>query len=452
MASAASPLLDIDEDESLAHPGPPQGDADPWLWCLVLPILFGMLASIRLTIPSSPYFDEVHYLPAARELLKIGAEGGAKLLNPEHPMLGKEFIALGIALFGDTPLGWRIPSLIAGIFALGAGMRAVWHTSRDRFATLAFGVLLATGFQLFVHARLAMLDIFMVAFLALAAWHFAAAIREPERGRWRLALTGIALGLAMSAKWNAVPLAMVPGLTFFAARLSAGRRRLIFSRRGVPIPGVSLAEAFVWLGIVPLAVYALTFAPGYWLGTTLRPSALASDGLIAFHQQIIDLQSQVLMPHTYQSTWPQWVTNTRGIWYLYEFIDNAQRGVLLIGNPLTMLLGLPALVWCLISGLYRMDWPRIAVVVGYGVALGFWLIAPKPVQFYYHYTIPSVFLLAALALALSDLRAREKLRWISLAVPMGSVAMLALFFPILTAAPLEGPMSFAKWAWLDGWR
>jgi len=448
MATAAPPFLEEIEEPPIPHPG----EADPWLWCLVIPALFAVLASIRLTTPTTPFFDEVHYLPAAREFLKIGELGGARLLNPEHPMLGKQLIALGIHLLGDNPLGWRVAPLIAGAFALGAGMRALWHTSLDRFATIAFGVLLATGFPLFVHARIAMLDIFMVAFLALAAWQFAAAIREPETGRWRLAITGVALGLAMGSKWNAVPLAMAPGLTFFAARLSAGRRRLIFSRRGVPVPGISLAEAFVWLGIVPLTIYAATFAPGYWLGTTMHPSPLVTKGLIGFHAQILDLQSQVLMPHTYQSTWPQWVTNTRGIWYLYEFVDNAQRGVLLIGNPLTMLVGLPALVWCLIAGLYRMDWPRIAVVVGYGVALGLWLIAPKPVQFYYHYTIPSVFLLAALALALSDLRQREKLRWISLAVPTGSVALFAVFFPILTAAELEGPMSFAQWAWLSGWR
>ena len=59
-------------------------------------------------------------------------------------------------------------------------------------ATLAFGVLLATGFPLFVQARIAMLDVFFVAFLALALWQCAAAVREPENGRWRLALTNTA--------------------------------------------------------------------------------------------------------------------------------------------------------------------------------------------------------------------------------------------------------------------
>ncbi|MEO1731156.1 MAG: phospholipid carrier-dependent glycosyltransferase [Pseudomonadota bacterium] len=449
MASFAEPLpADLSEDALT----PRESEHDPWLWCLAIPAIFAGLAAIRLTIPSEPFFDEVHYLPAARELLKIGELGGADYMNREHPLLGKELIALGMYLFGDNPLGWRIMPLIAGTIAVGASMRALWHASEERFSTIAFGILLVTGFPLFIHARIAMLDIFMAAFLALAAWQFAAAMREPETGRWRLALTGIALGAAMGAKWNAVPIAMVPGLTFFAARLSAGRRRLLLSRRGIPVPGISLAEAFVWLGIVPLAVYALTFAPGYWLDAPLRPSPLAAKGLIGLHSDILELQRQVLAPHNYQSTWPQWVTNTRGIWYLYEFTDNAQRGVLLIGNPLTMLAGLPALLWCVWIGLYRMDWARLGVAVGYGVTLGFWLIAPKPVQFYYHYLLPSCFLLATLALCANDISAHPKLRWISWGVLGGSVGMFALFFPILTAGELEGPMSFAKWAWIAGWR
>ena len=431
---------------------PPAHPRDPLGWCLALTGLFAMVAGWRLATPSIPYFDEVHYLPAARELLALADTGHGALLNREHPMLGKELLGLGMALLGDNPLGWRIMPLLLGTLALFASMRALWHASLDRFATLAFGVLLATGFHLFVQSRIAMLDIVMAAFLALAAWQFAAACREPETGRWRLALTGVALGLAMGAKWNAIPLAVLPGLAFFAARLSAGRRRLFLSRRGAPVPGITLVEAFAWLGIVPLATYAATFAPGYWLGEFLRPSPLAEQGLIGFHGEILALQRQVLAPHAYQSNWPQWVLNTRGIWYLYEVVDGAQRGVLLIGNPLTMLLGLPALVWCLASGLWRGQWAKLAAVIGYAAALGLWLVAPKPVQFYYHYFVPHFFLLAALALSCADLRRTGWGAWLAWGTLAASTAFFALFYKILAAAPLLEAASFIKWAWLAGWR
>ncbi len=429
-----------------AHP------RDPLAWVAAITAAFAMLAGWRLAIPSIPVFDEVHYIPAARELLSLFKGGFDDYLNPEHPMLGKQLIALGMAMFGDSPLGWRVMPLAFGTLALFASMRALWHASEDRFACIAFGVLIATGFHLFIQSRIAMLDVFMAAFLAVAAWQFAGAIRQPETGRWRLALTGIALGCAMAAKWNAVPLAMLPGLVFFAARISAGRRRLFLSRRGAPVPGMTLVEAFVWLGIVPLVIYALTFVPGYWLGDTLRPSPLAQHGLIGLHREILGLQQQVLTPHTYQSNWQQWVLNTRGIWYLYEVVDGAQRGVLLIGNPLTMLLGLPALAWCLVIGVWRGDWARLGVVIGYAAALGLWLIAPKPVQFYYHYFVPGFFLLGALALALSDLRRAGWGKWLAWGTLAASTGLFALFYKVLSAAPLEGAMSFAKWAWLMGWR
>ena len=444
-------MAEAHASSSPAAPPPPR-PRDPLAWCLALTGIYALLTGWRLAIPSEPYFDEVHYIPAARALLTVAEGGHAGYFNREHPLLGKEMIAAGMYLFGDTPLGWRIMSWAAGTLAFFAALRAMWHASADRYATLAFGVLLATGFHLFIHSRIAMLDIFMASALAVAAWQFAGACAQPETGRRRLALTGIALGCAMGAKWNAIALAMLPGLTFFVARALAGRRRLLFSRRGGPVPGITLVEAFVWLGLLPLATYAATFVPGYFLAEYLHPSPLAEKGLIGFHAEILSLQQQVLKPHQYMSTWPRWVLNARAIWYLYEPIDGAQRGVLLIGNPLTMLAGLPALVWCLWRGLWQRDRARLGAAIGYAASLGLWVIAPKPVQFYYHYFVPSCFLLAALALACSDLARWPKTRRLGWAIPLGAVAVFAWFFPIIAALPLAGKTSYVHWMWLDGWR
>jgi dolichyl-phosphate-mannose--protein O-mannosyl transferase len=444
-------MVEAHTPPSPAAPAPPR-PRDPLGWCLALAGVFLLLTGWRLGIPSKPYFDEVHYLPAARDLLALFETGEGAYRNREHPLLGKELIALGMALAGDNPLGWRIMPWLCGGLAFFAALRALWHASHDRFATMVYGVLLATGFALFIHARIAMLDIAMVAALSLAAWQFAAACAQPEQGRWRLALTGIAIGAAMGAKWNAIPLAIVPGITFFIARALAGRRRLFMSGRGAPVPAITLVEAFVWLGIVPLVVYAATFLPGYWLAEPFHPSPLAEKGLIGLHQEIYSLQSGLKTPHRYMSNWPDWVLNTRGVWYLYEPVDGAQRGVLLIGNPLTMLLGLPALAWCLWRGIAARDAARAAAAIGYAASLGLWVIAPKPVQFYYHYFVPSIFLLAALALACSDLRRVSRVGWLGWIIPAASAGVFAWFFPIIAALRLKGPGSYITWMWLDTWR
>ena len=193
---------------------------DPIGWCALLATAFFALCCVRLTIPGIAYFDEVHYVPALREWLALG-----EFTNREHPPFAKQLLALSVLIFGDNPLGWRALPVVAGAAALFASMRALWFATLSRFATLAYGVLVASGFLLFVNARIAMLDIFYLAFLALAFWQSVAAIREPETGRRRLAIAGVMLGLAMASKWNALVLAPVPGLVFLALRWAAGRIR-----------------------------------------------------------------------------------------------------------------------------------------------------------------------------------------------------------------------------------
>ncbi len=419
----------------------PEQPRDPLIWCAIIALGFWALVLWNLAIPTADYFDEVHYLPAARHMLALD-----RFNNREHPLFGKEMIALGMALFGDNPWGWRLVPSLAGTLTLFAAMRTLWFAALSRFATIAGGLLIASGFHLFVAARIAMLDVFMLASVAVAYWQLAAAMREPEHGRWRLAAAGVALGLAIGAKWNAIPLVMAPGLAFLVLRWKAGRRRLLLSRRGMPVPGITLLEAGLWLGLVPLLVYAATFIPGFLFA--VDP---ITNGLVYHHQFMLQLQEQVKTQHPYQSTWQQWVLNTRAIWYLYEPIDGAQRGVLLIGNPLTMWLGLPALLWCAWQGAVRHRAAHGAAALLYATSLALWIVAAKPIQFYYHYTLPSMFLLGALALTLDDLY-RSGWRKASMGVLVLSLGLFAYFFPILSAMPLAGQRSFELWMWLPGWR
>lgn len=421
---------------------PPHHPADPMRWHLGLTAAFAALASVRLTIPSGPMFDEVHYLPAARNLIAL-----SDAVNMEHPPLGKELIAAGILLLGDGPLGWRIMPLLAGVLALFAACRAMWFLSGSRAASVLTGLFLVTGFPLLVQARIAMLDVFMLAFVMVALWQCAAAVREPETARWRLALGGVALGLAMAAKWNAIPVAVLPGLAFFIARAWQGRRHFLTSNRGWPIGGMTLAEAALWLGVVPLLAYALTYWPyAYFQTVPGNPT-----GLIDLHRQMLDLQTQVLPAHPYQSQWWQWAGNTRAIWYLYEVADGAQRGVLMMGNPLSSLVALPALGWCGFAWWKQGRRDCAALLVLYLASMVLWIVAPKPVQFFYHYALPHCFAMAALALAVEKLWQNGE-RLTPAAITLGSLGLFAWFYPILTAAPLAGEQSFLDYAWLAGWR
>ncbi|MBO9516645.1 MAG: glycosyltransferase family 39 protein [Porphyrobacter sp.] len=427
---------------SAGSSNPPIHPRDPLGWTVAITLGFFALVMVRLTIPSKPFFDEIHYLPAARTILEL-----SHLVNSEHPPMGKVLIALGMGTFGDNPLGWRIMSALFGTLGLWSAMRAVWFASGARFATIANGILLATAFPLFIHSRIAMLDIFMASFVLVALWMCAGAVRESETARWRLAIAGAAMGFAMACKWNAIPLAMMPGLTFLVVRAHSAGWSFLTCRRGPPVPGMTLLEAAFWLGLVPVVAYSLSYLPLAFL----HQGAVDPMHLPELQKRMYDLQQTVVRPHTYMSVWYQWVVNWRAIWYLYEVVDGAQRGVLLIGNPLTMLIGLPAVVWCLWAGIKQRRWDTLSVFILYAVSLGFWIVAKKPVQFYYHYFLPSTFLIAALALTLNEFWQRGWRRTALLTIA-ASCAVFAFFYPILSAAPLKGRDSYVTWMWLHSWR
>lgn len=422
--------------------------------CLIV-LAFFIVGLHRLGIPSRPMFDEIHYLPAARRLIEL-----TRRLNPEHPLLGKEFIALGMKLVGDTPFGWRLPNLVAGTLGLFGATRAVWWSSRSRGATLLFAVLLATNFQWFVLSRIAMLDMAMLSMIALAFWQWALAWAKGKRRH--LVLTGVFMGLALGGKWNVIPLMVAPGLLFAWDRARAvglvrhRRERKVtgatvsawlLGTRHAPVPGVSLAEAVLWLGLLPLVTYFATFAPAFFYQT--EPMTLR--GLIPWQGYMLKLQDSVVKPHRYMSRWWQWMFNLRPIWFLYAPVDGAQRGILMVGNPFTMLAGLPALLLCAWAG-WKGDRLRGGVVLLYGLALVFWAFNGKPVQFYYHYALAAVFLMAALALTV-DGWWRQGLRWPLWATLGLTLALFAGFYPIISAGALPpAKRAYTAWMWLRSWQ
>ncbi len=423
----------------------PSRENDPLAWTAVIALAFLALVCHRLGIPSQIYFDEVHYVPAARKLLALVSA------NPEHPMLGKEIIAASIALLGDEPLYWRLPSALFGAFGLFAFGRLMWWASLRRFATLAALLLLVTSFAWYIQSRIAMLDMFMACLGMVALWQFAAALRLPTRqARRRLALTGLCLGLALGAKWSIAPAAILPGLAFLVLRLRDHGRFALARSDTRPVPGISLIEAAFWLGSVPLVVYWLTYLPTFFY----PKDPVAWWDFIGHHHTMLTLQDSVKKLHPYRSVWYEWVINWRAIWYLYEQVDGSWRGILLIGNPFTMLAGLPALAWCAWVGIRHQRRDALALTLLYAVSLGMWLVSTKPIQFYYHYLLPGTFLMGCLALALDEIWCKGgRWRWLPAATLVTAAAMFVWFYPIISAGRLsEGRPSYVHWMWLNSWR
>ncbi|MHB8891990.1 MAG: glycosyltransferase family 39 protein [Candidatus Limnocylindrales bacterium] len=141
-------------------------------------------------------FDEAYYVNAARTLLGWPVAEGAHYAgslagldpNTEHPPLGKLLIALSMAVFGDNGVGWRVPSVVAGMIALAATYRIVRTSGESaRMGVLVVGILAFDNLTL-VHGRIGTLDMLVLAPILVGSW---LALRE----RWALAGLAIAVGI-----------------------------------------------------------------------------------------------------------------------------------------------------------------------------------------------------------------------------------------------------------------
>ncbi|MGY4593409.1 putative membrane-bound dolichyl-phosphate-mannose-protein mannosyltransferase [Bradyrhizobium sp. GM22.5] len=94
------------------------------------------------------------------------------MLNPMHPPLAKELIALSIAAFGDSALGWRYPATLFGALAIVAIYLCGLALFAAQGPAIAAALIAACNQMLYVQARVAMLDIFALGFglLAIAAF------------------------------------------------------------------------------------------------------------------------------------------------------------------------------------------------------------------------------------------------------------------------------------------
>jgi len=140
---------------------------------------------------------------AARNILglpqSLGGEGkppypdAARGLDPnrEHPPLAKLMIALSMWLIGNNEYGFRLPSVLFGTLSILVFYLLLKRVSGDKLLSLIATFLFSFDNLVFVHSRIATLDIFVLFFMILGFyWYF---------GR-KMILSGVAFALSTLCK------------------------------------------------------------------------------------------------------------------------------------------------------------------------------------------------------------------------------------------------------------
>src|SRR6266700_1444897 len=411
---------------------------------IVMFLLAHAVLLIGVTTPDKFVFDEVHYVPAARQMLEPVMP--QPMLNPMHPPLAKQLIALSIGTFGDGPFAWRYPGVLFGALSIVAVYLCALALFAAQGPAVASALLAFFNQMVFVQSRIAMLDIYSLAFslFGVAAFMHGFRKRRPQRA---FALAGLAFGLSAACKWSgSFPLA-VSFAIIAVIRLLQGWRTQFGDAKADDWYRPGLWPDFRWFHfmacfvLIPLIAYLATFVPLYGLSLT---------DIVATQRKIFgDNVTSAFSGHTYMSAWPSWPLLVRPVWYLFDKTDDDQiAAVVFLGNPLVLWPALVAVAICLRDWIVLRRTDAFLIPAFYfGLYLA-WAVLPRAVGFIYYY-LPAASV-ASLALVYA-LRRGNNPRWLLWAFVALAGAGFAVMLPITVASMGTSMATFNRLMVFQNW-
>ncbi|WP_442891887.1 dolichyl-phosphate-mannose--protein mannosyltransferase [Corynebacterium sp. Marseille-Q4381] len=458
------------------RPAPGAPVTVPWsrrdtISAAVIGVLALLTRFIGVTLPTSsgtPVFDEKHYVPQGWDMVRSSFNpvlGGIES-NPGyglvvHPPLGKQLLAAGEALFGYTPLGWRVMTALFGSAVIVFTFLLARRVSQSTTIGVLAGTIALFDGVLLVAAKFGMLDIFQVLFIVAAAWTLAGDMRQthqrwhdawasgelqsagprgPRTGfRWWRFATGVLLGLALSVKWS--------GLYYIAffGLLGSFWDLWLRKRYGVekPLAGAlskDVPPALATIVLLPALLYLWswrawfasetsvyrhsladgTIASSDWPWLANLPSSIA--GWLYYHFSVLEFHGSLTSSSGHSHPWDSkpwaWLVSARPILY-YSATDiecgnggTCREMIYLFGTPAIWWLTVPVLLWALWVWVTRRDYRVMVPLIAFAAGFLPWLAAFDRQMYFFYATALVPFTAVLIALALGNIAGKgEPVRW-----------------------------------------
>lgn len=228
--------------------------------------------------------DEARYALLARNMVQTGdwlvPRIGSEVHLEKTPLFIWSIAALSLAQRDVTELTAVLPSAVSGI--LGVGMTVLLGRSMfgPRVGVLA-GLVLATTWGYFWHARLALADMMVTAFVVAGAAAFWAAVGRPGQRRLPMALFWVGLGLALSAKGPVGLMPLLPCGAFLVADHGWSGLRKLRPLTGVAVVAVISVPWALAFAFQPETSYVQSVLVEDFLAPRLRGWGQPSEALWA---------------------------------------------------------------------------------------------------------------------------------------------------------------------------
>lgn len=386
---------------------------------LILIVVFNLVTRFySLSKPDEMYFDEIYHAFTAKLVLHNDPKAW-EWWNPHpegyayewtHPPLSKLGMALSMKIFGENPLGWRIPQAILGTLSILVVYLLAYEVFRDRKLALLSSFILSLDGLLLVLSRMGMNDTYVLFFTLLSVLLF---IKDKNL------LSSIAFGLAISSKWSAIYTLPILFIAHF-----------VFKKK--------LSLSYLSFVVFPLVVYVASYTLMFTTGHTWS--------------QFVEVQKQMWWYHTnldathpYTSPAWSWPILLRPI-YLYDggVESNITSRIYAFGNPFVFWFGALSIILSIfISAKYKFK--KLGFIIfSYLVLFLPWIASPR-IMFLYHY-LPSIpYMVVASAFIM---RKYNKLTAVTLVIMFLS---FVYFYPHWTG--LKVPLKLDEsYYWFSSWR
>ncbi len=276
------------------------------------------------------YFDEIYYVKAAVDYLKLREPS-----EWTHPPTGKLILATGIALFGFNPFGWRIMGVVFSTLMIPLMYFLAKKMYGSFFAALASSILIGLDFMRFTMGRMATVDTYVVFFTLLTYTFFYLYLTENRRRNQYFILMILSFSLGFSTKWL-VAYGFLGVLFLLAPRV----------RERVALREVRLSYYhLILLVAIPAVVYLLSYVPYILAGHDLMDVVDLQFSMFSFH-------SGLRASHPFSSHWWTWPFIQKPVWLFVVYLPGSMVSTIAtMGNPAVWWVGFICVFFCLFRSL-----------------------------------------------------------------------------------------------------